>query len=158
MTSSSIKIHDLLAKSETTVGKLIKQAKSIENLKASFSQMLEPELAEHCQMGCYHLGILTIFTDSAAWATRLRYQAPTILSKLRESVQWAGCCSIQVKVETHRHQIKTPEVTAPSHPPLKLPVINAAQLQALIDTLKNQPESERLVHSLERIIQHALNK
>src|SRR5437868_8434333 len=100
MLAPSYLITDLLNQQHTSLGKLITQAQTLSTLNEIFSQILEVELSSilisHCRVGCYESGVLTLFTDSAAWATKLRYGVPTLLSKLRTSPQWAGLCSIQI--------------------------------------------------------------
>lgn len=152
--SPSYNIHDLLKKPETQLGKLIAQAQAIGELSCTFTKVLDPDLISHCRVGCYESGVLTLFTESAAWATKLRYSVPTILSKLRTFPQWAGLCSIQVKVQTSWHQMVAPPPPKVNNIMPKLSAINTIQLQALADTLKGQPGTEKLVESLERLAKH----
>ncbi len=152
---SSNSIQNLLDKSETQLGKIISQAQAIEELNIAFTSALDTELIPHCRVGYYDSGVLTLFTHNAAWATRLRYGVPLILSKLRTIPQWAGICSIQVKIQKDWHKVKEPVSATPEvHPPLTLSEANAAQIQALADSLKSQPGMEKLVESLERIVRH----
>ncbi|MFI4937644.1 MAG: DUF721 domain-containing protein [Candidatus Berkiellales bacterium] len=149
----STPIHTLLQTSDTPLGKLINQARAIEELNQAFVQILEPDLIPHCRVGCYEAGILTLFCESAAYATKLRFHVPTLLSKLRGIKMWAGLASIQIKVQTHRiapldlKNEKEKEV-------LHLSEKTVAQLLTLAESLKNQTGSESLVASLERLAQH----
>lgn len=152
--SSSYPIHNLLIQPETILGKLITQAKAIEDLNDSFTQMLEPYLIPHCRVGCYVSGVLTLFSDSAAWATKLRYSVPDLLSKLRVIPQWAGLRSIQIKVQPNWEP--TTQTDNPATPPVesitpKLSATNISELRTLANSLKNQSGMEALVVSLERL-------
>ncbi|MGD9591761.1 MAG: DUF721 domain-containing protein [Candidatus Berkiella sp.] len=143
-------IQDLLSKSETQLSKLVSQANAIAALTQTFVSVLDNDLIPYCRVGCYESGVLTLFADNAAVATRLRYCTPTILSKLRSQKEWAGLCSIQVKVQTQTHHLvkpKEPEVL----PQQVLSQENAKQIQALADALKDKPGMEKIVESLERI-------
>jgi hypothetical protein len=102
-------------------------------------------------VGYYHQGILILFTDSPARATQLRYQTPSMLSKLRTYPQWAGLCSIQVKVQTKIPVVLSEakkDVLSPLEP---IPESCKAHLQSLANDLKEKPGMEKLVASLERL-------
>ncbi len=147
----------LLSKSDTQLGKLISHAAAIDDLNHTFTTVLDNELIPHCRVGYYDLGVLTLFTDSATWATRLRYAVPDLTSKLRAIPQWAWICSIQIKIQTNWQQEKPlPQSEAPFPPPLKMSASNAEQFQALADSLKGQPGMEKLVASLERLVRHQI--
>jgi len=154
MSFSSYNISELLDKSESQLGKLISQAQAIETLNTIFVSTLEPDLIPHCRVGYYDSGVLTLFAASAAWATRLRYSVPTLLSQLRSLPTWAGLRSIQVKIQTNFYQLiqeKEKETDNVPLAPAKLSAENAAQFQALADSLKDKPGFEKLVASLERL-------
>lgn len=152
MSFTGYKINELLEKSETQLGKLISQAQAIDTLNAVFTLALEPDLAPHCRVGYYDSGVLTLFAASAAWATRLRYAVPNLLSQLRALPTWAGLRSIQVKIQTNFHQLQAQKIdNAPSLPPAKISATNAAQFQALADSFKDKPGFEKLVESLQRL-------
>ncbi len=145
----SYTLGDLFQNSDSLLGKLIKQAQTIETLNSLFQAHIDD--ATQCRVGCYHAGVLTLFTDSAAFATRLRYEVPTLLSKLRQNTQLAGLCSIQIKIQPTLPSIPGALSEAPKPLPIKLSQENAEQLQALAASLKNQPKGEALAKSLERL-------
>ena len=152
MSFSSYNISELLDKSESQLGKLISQAQAIETLNTIFVSTLEHDLIPNCRVGYYDSGVLTLFAASAAWATRLRYSVPTLLSQLRSLPTWAGLRSIQVKIQTNFHQmIQEKEVDSAPLEPAKLSAENAAQFQALANSFKDKPGFEKLVASLERL-------
>lgn len=154
MSSSVYPIDNVLKNSDTQLGKLIAQARAIEELNHTFSTILDSDLIPHCRVGCYHSGLLTLFVESAAYATLIRYQVPTLLSQLRSHKQWAGLCTIQIKIQTFRPQDAIPAPAPPVAPPSFLPAVCAAQLRLLADSLKNEPNAQRLVASLERLAKH----
>ncbi len=152
MSTFSSSIQAVLENSESQLSKLISQAKAIEALQQIFASILDNELLSQCRVGCYESGILTLFTPNAAVATRLRYHVPTLMSQLRSKSTWVALRSIQVKVHTQWEITKPQEEPKPQETaPLKISGANAAQMQALADSLKGQPGMEKLIESLERI-------
>lgn len=149
--SYSYPIRDLLTNLETPLGKLITQARAIEDLNQTFRQILDPTLIAHCRVGTFENGILTLFAESAAFATRLRYQVPTILSTLRNFSQWASLRSIQIKVQTHHPEAHS-STNKPTEAAIALTPDNIENIKALVSTLKNKPGNEALISSLERLV------
>lgn len=151
--SYSYPIRDLLTNLETPLGKLITQARAIEDLNQTFRQILDPSLIPHCRVGTYENGILTLFAESASFATRLRYQVPTILSTLRNFSQWASLRSIQIKVQTHQPEAHS-STTKLTQASTALSPDNIENIKNLVSTLKNKPGNEALISSLERLVKH----
>lgn len=148
--SSLYPIRDLLANPDTPLGKLIAQARSIEDLNKTFQSILDPTLIPHCQVGTYENGVLTLLTESAAYATRLRFYIPTILSTLRNFSQWASLRSIQIKIKTYVPEIST-STSAPVHS-LPLSPETLSNIRNIVSELKNKPGNEALISSLERLM------
>ncbi|MGE3319945.1 MAG: DUF721 domain-containing protein [Candidatus Berkiella sp.] len=152
MTSSSYLVSNLLQGEGSTLTKLIEQAQAVAELNKTLEQVLDSELIAHCRVGYYEKGVLTLLVQSAAFATRLRYFTPTILSKLRTYKDWVGLCSIQIKIETII--VPTQAELTPKEeykPPQKLSVDNAQRFQALADSMKANGVDDTLVASLERL-------
>lgn len=63
---------------------------------------LDPLLEPHCQVANLRSGCLVIMTDSAAWATRLRYTFPDLLSRLRFETRLFNVTSLQCVVQKER--------------------------------------------------------
>ena len=152
MTSSSTSypIRDILSNSDTSLGKLIAKAQAIENLNQTFQNILDPSLIPHCRIATYENGILILVSESAAYATRLRYQVPTILSTLRNFSQWAALRSIQIKVKSPIDLKNTP--TCAENPPGEMTENNIENIKELVSKLKSTPGNEALIASLERLI------
>lgn len=138
------------------MGRLLAKLRSIQTLNNSFSQALGADLIPHCRVGYYHQGILILFTDSPARATQIRYQTPHLLSKLRTYPQWAGLCSIQIKVQT-KQPIIIEERSPPISEPRFIPEEGRAHLQSLANDLKDKPGMKSLVDSLERLANKKAN-
>lgn len=155
MSHESSTIQELLKKSDSRLSQLVSQAQAIEALQQLFTAILDTELIPYCRVGCYESGVLTLFTPNAAFATRLRFHIPTLMSQLRAIPTWAGLCSIQVKVQKNWQTIQPSlEDSEQKAPPLTLSGGNIEQIQALADSLKEKPGMEKIVESLERILRN----
>lgn len=148
--SYSYPIRDLLTNSETPLGKLIAQANAIDYLNQTFQKILDPALIPHCRIGTYENGILLLITENAAYATRLRYHVPTILSTLRNFYQWAGVRSIQIKIKPPAPQ-KNKEITQ-DNLPTTLSTHAISSIRELVNSLRKKSGNEALIASLERLI------
>lgn len=61
---------------------------------------------EHCQLVSYRNGTLSLQADSAAWATRLRYQQRDIISQLSSSRDFSGIKRIKISIRPRLGKIK----------------------------------------------------
>jgi predicted nucleic acid-binding Zn ribbon protein len=51
-----------------------------------WASIVGPEVAGHCTPETYLAGVVTVRTDSTAWATQLRLLAPTVVRRLNEEL------------------------------------------------------------------------
>ena len=58
----------------------------LSTINAALKKVVPPPLNEHCCVANLEAGCLTIETESAVWATPLRFQLPAILQKLQPLV------------------------------------------------------------------------
>lgn len=160
MTSVSTPICDIMHNANSVVGKLIKKASQLEALNQQFQQIVQHNrqytFSTGCRVGCYELGVLTLFADNGALATKVRYSIPDILSQLRSKPEWAGIRSIQVKIdirqqETVLHAHKINPFPTPMPPSEK----NANHLLSIANQLASNKEEDamQLAKSLERLAQ-----
>jgi hypothetical protein len=75
--------HVLQQDSQVIDGVLLK-LKQLQNLQNILHGYLEKKLAPHCQVANYENNSLCVITDTALWATQLRFQIPHLLSQLRQ--------------------------------------------------------------------------
>ncbi|HRE33161.1 MAG TPA: DciA family protein [Candidatus Berkiella sp.] len=157
MTSSSYLVSNLLSGPGSSLGKLIEQAQAIADLNKTLIQVLDTELISHCRVGYYDKGVLTLLAQSAAFATRLRYYTPTLLSKLRNMSDWYGLCSIQIKIETFVVPMAVETVPVQVTPLPKLSAENADRFKNLAKILREQNPEDKLAASLEKLAKHSEN-
>ena len=67
----------------------------IKTVSKLFNELLEPTLASQCQVANYKNGCITLQASNAAIVTRLRYEIPDILEKLRKPEYLPGLASIK---------------------------------------------------------------
>jgi len=83
-----------LNSSNQTLQQLVKKAERLLDLNQRLLEQLATPLKEHCKLANWRNGCLVIETDSAVWATQLRYSSPDLLERLRKIPEFYGLCSI----------------------------------------------------------------
>ncbi|NIQ10147.1 MAG: DUF721 domain-containing protein [Gammaproteobacteria bacterium] len=81
----------------------IRRSNSLRRLSDRLQTLLDSELAEHCHLLNVRDGLIIIACDSTAWATRLRYQIPTLLEALRQLRGLDDIRDIQVRIQPSSH-------------------------------------------------------
>lgn len=85
MNSTYLPLQTLLTQSSSgRLQRLIKQAQALQVLEDRLSEHLPPLLKLHCKVAAIHDDVLVMNASSAAWATRLRYLAPSLLRLLQQ--------------------------------------------------------------------------
>lgn len=88
-------IASLLTPSKSQLGKIVEKTEHIQKLTAILHSYLEEPLKSYCQAANFQDGCLTISTESAVWATQLRYLTPDLLKQLCEYPEFRGLQSIR---------------------------------------------------------------
>lgn len=93
-------ISSYLKRSEPTsvLGQIIEKAERIHLIQSSLDKELGSEFSGQVWIGQYEKGILSLLSESASLATKLRFSIPDIRDKLRKQPLWAGLKSIEVKI------------------------------------------------------------
>jgi len=98
-------IQQLLSQ-DSTLQPLFAQVQQQRHLLASIRQTLPPNIARHCSAACLNGTVLNLFTDSPVWVSKLRFQSPQLLSKLRAHhpgiASIAVSCNAPVKSSANR--------------------------------------------------------
>lgn len=77
----------------------IQRGRTLRLLWDRLQSMLDPDLAAHCQLLNLRSGIAIIACDATAWATRLRFQIPTLLEALRQLSGLEELRDIQIRLQ-----------------------------------------------------------
>lgn len=87
-----------LLKSGTSgrLGKIIRTAQDMQTLTQALRNRLPEELAAELTAASVKDGELTVFATSPAWASRLRFEADTLISAARDAGTNAARCQVRV--------------------------------------------------------------
>lgn len=149
---SSRSLDKLLEEAHGDLAILVTRTRQLMRWTALLRTKLDPELAPHCYLSELQESSLSIFVDSAAWATRLRFQIPQVIPALRTvNPVFSKLESIKVKVLT---QDNSPQIDAVQ----ALGPVMSAENARSINSLSESIEDPELQHALQRLARHAAGK
>ncbi len=118
------------------------KAARLRELDNYLHEFLDPEVAEHCRVANLDKGQLTIETDSAAWATHLRFQRMELLNRFRTEGKLHGLRSI-------KHYVR-PNALNPAQPPRRQLHLSASSAEQITKSA-NQIKHKALHDALQRL-------
>lgn len=124
---------------------LLEHAHHLQRLTTNINACLDPETASHTQVAAEHAQSLVLLADSAAWATRLRYQCPQLLRCLARYSHLKHLQRIEVKVAP----IST-ATTAPTQPAQALSRASADLIEAHAESIQHHPLRAALMRLAQR--------
>ncbi len=131
----------MLSAKGTRLTSLAAEARKLEALRQCVLRSLDPETASHCLGADLKDGILTLFMDSGAWTTTLRYQNQSILAAV-EAAAKQPCRTLKLKV------LPDPKPgVAPKPPPRDL----TAETRQLLESTASGVDDPDLAGSLRRL-------
>ena len=80
------------------VRNLVAEARRLQDLTSRVRKLLPPEEALHLRAVNPSPNAMILWTDSAVWATRLRYSAPHLATAIRDALQLNKPVTLQVRV------------------------------------------------------------
>jgi hypothetical protein len=134
---------DLLSSSTGPLRPLVNQVAKLKMIDARLQAGLPPAISPHCRAADLKEGTLIIHADSPAWAMRLRYETPTILSFLRQDRALRALRALQIRVSLPEEG----RVSAWRRPPPRLSEAAAACLASSAQAMTDQ----RLRAALQRL-------
>ena len=90
-------IQELLQRS-SILEKLTARAAGFAQITQKVRDALDPAIASHVHVMRYQGGVLVLRTDSASWATGLRFTLPRLRTQLRATPTFQDLREIQLKV------------------------------------------------------------
>lgn len=84
--------------SNPQIKRAYQQAQLLWKIQAHLRPILSKPLADHCQTAAFSNGILTLHTDSSAWAARLRFMSADILKACQTDPALNAIKTIRVRV------------------------------------------------------------
>ncbi|ASQ44952.1 DUF721 domain-containing protein [Legionella clemsonensis] len=71
----------------------------LEGLNTMIKRYLPPQIANHCKVGSFIKGSLSLTISNAAWATELRYSVPELRDRLRKEAGLHSLTGIKILIE-----------------------------------------------------------
>ena len=147
---SSNPIYKLLRAQKGDVAELVTQARQLGHLSDIVQAMLEPSLADHCQLAHFDGSRMVLVADSPAWAARLRFSVNTLVSQLKQySNKFHRLSKIEVTVRPQLPETPQPVVVE------RTISVEAAQY---IEESAQGIENAELKQALQRLAQRRKHK
>ena len=89
----------------TKLLELCQRAIQLEELNKQLYHTLPESLHQHCRMGSFNAGCLTIVANDAVWASQLRYYLPELRDKLRREAGLYQLVAIKVTVNQNNEAL-----------------------------------------------------
>ena len=93
-----------LISSSKQLNNLYTHAKNIRTINEKLHNHLVASLASHCTVAKYSDTTLTVYADTSAWASRLRYCIPDILDYARQECGLTSLKSIRINVSPNQNK------------------------------------------------------
>jgi len=127
-------ISSILNNEQCSFAALYKKANSIQETDRNLKKLLDPSLKDKFELANINADAAILLVSSSAWATRLRYNIPTILNAFNKQLNFTSIKTIRIKIKK----------TISENPVLiKKPIYlsnNSAQFLNDIATSFNDPE------------------
>ena len=81
------------------LNKILQKVNQLQHLDQLLKTFLEPDISAHCQVANFRENILVIQCDNAAWATRIKFLIPQLISFLRQPNYLPQLASISVIIK-----------------------------------------------------------
>ena len=127
---SSRKLDKVFREAHDDLAILVTRTRQLQRLTRLVREQLDENLAPHCYIGNLEPSYLTILVDSAAWASRLRFESSQLPDRLRNvHPAFARLQHIKVKIITELHgeqpAVHTPGAQRPHLNPENARIINS---------------------------------
>jgi hypothetical protein len=91
-------LYKLLEDRNSSYNHLVKHARELASLNLQLQKHLPDSLGKHCQLANYRSNTLVIQSESAAWASKLRYLLPQLRRELSQYTAFSGLKDIHIRV------------------------------------------------------------
>ncbi len=146
-----VKLKQILFGPESTLSRLSASVASHEALLIRVHRALPESLTRHCIAVSVDGDMLVIVTDSASWATQLRFHEQIVLSDLATDKPFKGIRRLSVRVRMGRD---TPATEIDLHPDNKI----STQGRNIINSCANSITDKPLSNALRRLARYASGK
>lgn len=139
-------VANILSRHDSALNPLLERAQYLRQLTQALRDSLDAQLAEHVTVANLREQTAVITTDTPAWLTQLRYQAPTILRLLKAFPGLEYLQKVQFKIQ--------PASTTPPAGPPRRATLSTTSAQFL-QSAALSTEDDELAEALYRLSQHA---
>ena len=130
-----------IIRQHSTLNGIASQANFLVKIDKLVRQHLKPPLQDHCKVANYRENILYLHVDSPAWATRLRFSLPLLVSSLQQFKELRGLKEIQIHQANASISGNTPRRSTK----IRLSKDTAEQLNCLADCVTDKKLSAALI-------------
>ncbi len=132
--NKTLPISKLLHDDRSPIAELCKKASSIQDINHQLKKYLDPSLQNHFELANINNAVATLLVSSSSWATRLRYNIPTILDALNNQLNFSSVKTIRIKVK---------KIISDNTVINKKPIpLSEKSAQVLIDVANNSNDSQ----------------
>ncbi len=135
----------LLTNYQSRLGNLYEQTQRIQDFKDKLSEHLGSPLNEHCTLANYKNDLIVMHADSPAWATKLRFSTPDIISYMQRECHLNTLKTIRVKV--------VPTIKKINRTPARRLILSSKSTK-LIRNIANSMTDHNLRNSLLKLTKH----
>ena len=147
---SSRSINKVLQEADDDLAILITRTKQLKRLTHQLRQSLDPNLAKHCYVAQYTEDKLIVLVDSAAWASKLRFEVPNLTRQLPQSDKvFAQLKNISIKILNQPNEETRSYTTITT----TRPSLNEEKAQGT-KTLADSVDDQALQQALTRLASH----
>ena len=138
-------VANILSRHGSALTPLLERAQYLQQLTQALRDSLDAQLAEHITIANLREETAVITTDTPAWLTQLRYQAPNILRLLKAFPGLENLQKVQLKIQ--------PASNTPPTGPSRRASLSTASAQFL-QSAALSTEDDELAEALYRLSQH----
>lgn len=113
----------------TKLQELCQRAIQLETLNKELCNHLPLSLKDHCRVGSFSTGCLTLIVSDAVWASQLRYFLPELRDKLRSETGLYQLVTIKVVVQQETLSIAPKKQNATTLSPKARDIIRTSSAQ-----------------------------
>lgn len=106
-------ITELVEGAQNVLQQLWEKNSKVQQVNQTLPNILPKPLLPHCRVVNVREQVAVIYTDSAAWATRLRYLVPQILQVWQQH----SITITKIEIRVHLETFNSIELTSPVTPP-----------------------------------------
>lgn len=149
---SSRSLDKVLQDAHDELAILVTRTRQLRRLTTILREQLDETLAPHCYIGSLEPASLTILVDSAAWASRLRFETGQLVDKLHAvHPAFARLAQIKVKIITDMRQDIPPTAAVQSQTRPQLNRENARIINSLADSIDDTELHDALQRLARRV-------